>query len=746
ARDLVAGADDAVAAVVRQAHRAAGQRHRALDLQRGGQARAVELDRAARHRVGDELHRAAVVGDDQAGGIDVGDVAVDLQDAAALGLQRGADLVGDGVGAGVEHQLGAEGGANVAEIVERQPAAPDGAGRRDGVLVDQLRARDLVAGADDAVAAVVRQAHRAAGQRHRALDLQRGGQARAVELDRAARHRVGDELHRAAVVGDDQAGGIDVGDVAVDLQDAAALGLQRGADLVGDGVGAGVEHQLGAEGGANVAEIVERQPAAPDGAGRRDGVLVDQLRARDLVAGADDAVAAVVRQAHRAAGQRHRALDLQRGGQARAVELDRAARHRVGDELHRAAVVGDDQAGGIDVGDVAVDLQDAAALGLQRGADLVGDGVGAGVEHQLGAEGGANVAEIVERQPAAPDGAGRRDGVLVDQLRARDLVAGADDAVAAVVRQAHRAAGQRHRALDLQRGGQARAVELDRAARHRVGDELHRAAVVGDDQAGGIDVGDVAVDLQDAAALGLQRGADLVGDGVGAGVEHQLGAEGGGDVAEIVERQPAAPDAAGPRDGVLVDQLRARDLVAGADDAVAAVVRQAHRAAGQRHRALDLQRGGQARAVELDRAARHRVGDELHRAAVVGDDQAGGIDVGDVAVDLQDAAALGLQRGADLVGDGVGAGVEHQLGAEGGGDVAEIVERQPAAPDGAGPRDGVLVDQLRARDLGAGADDAVAAVVRQAHRAAGQRHRALDLQRGGQARAVELDRAARHRV
>src|SRR5213075_1178634 len=50
-----------------------------------------ELQGAAGDGVADQLDGAAVVGHDLAGGgVEVGDVAVDLEDAAALGLQRGA--------------------------------------------------------------------------------------------------------------------------------------------------------------------------------------------------------------------------------------------------------------------------------------------------------------------------------------------------------------------------------------------------------------------------------------------------------------------------------------------------------------------------------------------------------------------------------------------------------------------------------------------------------------------------------
>src|SRR6202011_4325907 len=119
-------------------------------------------------------------------------------------------------------------------------------------------------------------------------------------------------------------------------------------------------------------------------------------------------------------------------------------------------------------------------------------------------------------------------------------------------------------------------------ARDGVAGQLHGAAVVRpNDAGGGVDVGDVAVDLQDAAALGLERGAGLIGDGVGAGVEHQLGAVERGDVAEIVERQVGVADGAGAADVAVVDQLGgAKSFVAGADDGVLGEIAQRRRGGG----------------------------------------------------------------------------------------------------------------------------------------------------------------------
>src|SRR5256884_576115 len=406
------------------------------------------------------------------------------------------------------------------------------------------------------------------------------------------------------------------------------------------------------------------------------------------------------------------------------VELQGAAGDGVADQLDGAAVVGHDLAGGgVEVGDVAVDLEDAAALGLQRGAGLVGDGVGGGVEHQFGAVERGDVAVVVERQVGVADGAGAAQIAAIDQGRggAAGLVAGADDEIVGAV--AQRGGGgrrQRDRALDLQRGRVAARGELQGAAGDGVADQLDGAAVVGHDLAGGgVEVGDVAVDLEDAAALGLQRGAGLVGDGVGGGVEHQFGAVERGDVAVVVERQVGVADGAGAAQIAAIDQGRggAAGLVAGADDEIVGAV--AQRGGGgrrQRDRALDLQRGRVAARGELQGAAGDGVADQLDGAAVVGHDLAGGgVEVGDVAVDLEDAAALGLQRGAGLVGDGVGGGVEHQFGAVERGDVAVVVERQVGVADGAGAAQIAAIDQGRggAAGLVAGADDEIVGAVAQ---------------------------------
>ena len=215
---------------------------------------------------------------------------------------------------------------------------------------------------------------------------------------------------------------------------------------------------------------------------------------------------------------------------------------------------------------------------------------------------------------------------MIDQRGgAGHFVVGTDNGVAGGVGQRHIRAGERDGALDLQRRRRSRrAVERDRAAGDGIVDQLHRAAVIRHDLAGcGVDVGDVAINLQHPAGLRLQRGARLVGDGVRSGIEDQLvgKAGGGGDVAVIVQRQIGVANAAGAADGVVIVQRR---RAAVADDGVVAVVTQRHRAtAGKRHAAGDLQLGRRGGAIELDRPAVDGGARQRQRAAVVNLQRAG---------------------------------------------------------------------------------------------------------------------------